>query len=48
MPDLNLDDEGVREEILSIMKYWLDLGVGGFRLDAVTSYYTCDPGKNTA
>lgn len=48
MPDLNLDDEGVREEILSIMKYWLDLGVGGFRLDAVTSYYTGDPEKNTA
>ena len=46
MPDLNLDSEDVRKEIVDIMKYWLDLGVSGFRLDAVTSYYTGDPEKN--
>ena len=41
MPDLNLDSENVREEIKRIMSYWLnDYGVDGFRLDAVTSYYT--------
>lgn len=40
MPDLNLDSPAVREEIVNIMKFWLDHGVDGFRLDAVTSYYT--------
>ena len=40
MPDLNLDSEYVREEISGIMKFWLDKGVDGFRLDACTSYYT--------
>ena len=40
MPDLNLDSEEVRKEISDIMKFWLDHGVSGFRLDAVTSYYT--------
>lgn len=41
MPDLNLDSEKVRAEIVDIMKYWLvDRNVDGFRLDAVTSYYT--------
>lgn len=48
MPDLNLDSEQVRNEIVSIMKFWLDHGTDGFRLDAVTSYYTGDPEKNTA
>ena len=40
MPDLNLDCEALREEIGNITKYWLDMGVGGFRLDAVKEYYT--------
>ena len=41
MPDLNLDSENVRNEIISIMNFWLtDYNVDGFRLDAVTSYYT--------
>ncbi|MCR4586832.1 MAG: alpha-amylase [Lachnospiraceae bacterium] len=42
MPDLNLDNENVRNEIAAICKFWLDKGVDGFRLDAVTSYYTED------
>ncbi len=46
MPDLNLDDPTVRDEIRNIMKYWFDLGVDGFRLDACTSYYTGDVEKN--
>ena len=46
MPDLNLDSEAVRQEIKNIMQYWLDMGVDGFRLDAVTSYYTGDKSKN--
>lgn len=48
MPDLNLDSEAVRQEIQNIMRYWLDMGVDGFRLDAVTSYYTGDKSKNIA
>ena len=40
MPDLNLDQEAVREEIRKIAAFWLEKGVDGFRLDAVTSYYT--------
>ena len=46
MPDLNLDSEAVREEIHDIMNFWLGKGVDGFRLDAVTSYYTGLPEKN--
>src|SRR5579863_5491272 len=34
-PDLNYDNPEVREEMWQIMKFWLDLGVDGFRLDAV-------------
>ena len=41
MPDLNLDSPKVREEIGNIIRFWLqDIGVDGFRLDAVTSFYT--------
>lgn len=39
MPDLNLDNPRVRDEIESIIKFWIDHGVSGFRLDAVTYYY---------
>ena len=34
-PDLNYDNPEVREEIWQVMKFWLDLGVDGFRVDAV-------------
>ena len=34
-PDLNTDNPEVREEIERIMGYWLQLGVAGFRVDAV-------------
>lgn len=39
MPDLNLDSPRVRAEIQRFTKFWLGLGVDGFRLDAVLSYY---------
>ncbi len=42
MPDLNLDSEKVREEFKSIAEFWLNEGCDGFRMDAVTSYYTND------
>ena len=34
-PDLNYDNPLVREEMWNVMKFWLDLGVDGFRVDAV-------------
>jgi maltose alpha-D-glucosyltransferase / alpha-amylase len=34
-PDLNYDNPRVREEIRNIISFWLDLGVDGFRADAV-------------
>ncbi|MBR0213725.1 MAG: hypothetical protein IJL95_03260, partial [Solobacterium sp.] len=46
MPDLNLDSDAVRGEIREIMRYWLNEGADGFRLDAVTSYYTGNADKN--
>jgi maltose alpha-D-glucosyltransferase/alpha-amylase len=34
-PDLNFDNPLVRKTILDVARFWLDLGVSGFRLDAV-------------
>jgi maltose alpha-D-glucosyltransferase/alpha-amylase len=34
-PDLNFDNPRVLREVLSIMNFWLDIGVDGLRLDAV-------------
>jgi maltose alpha-D-glucosyltransferase/alpha-amylase len=34
-PDLNMDNPAVRTEIRRIMGYWLELGVAGFRVDAL-------------
>ena len=34
-PDLNVANPRVREEIAKIMSFWLQLGVSGFRVDAV-------------
>jgi glycosidase len=46
MPDLNLGNEELRAEIEKIAKFWLDLGVGGFRLDAAKEYYSGNAEKN--
>jgi oligo-1,6-glucosidase len=35
-PDLNMDNPQVRQEVKDIMKYWLDMGVDGFREDVIT------------
>lgn len=35
-PDLNMDNPMVREEVKSIMRFWLDMGVDGFREDVIT------------
>ena len=34
-PDLNYDNPTVQEEMIAIMRFWLDMGIDGFRTDAV-------------
>ncbi len=34
-PDLNWDNPKVREEVFSLMRFWLDKGVDGFRMDVI-------------
>jgi maltose alpha-D-glucosyltransferase / alpha-amylase len=38
-PDLNYDNPQVHKEIIDVLDFWLDLGVDGFRLDAVPYLY---------
>ena len=40
-PDLNTHDPAVKEELMRIMGFWLQLGVSGFRLDAVPFLIEC-------
>lgn len=39
-PDLNFDNPRVVDSILNVMKFWLDMGVDGLRLDAIP--YLCE------
>ena len=34
-PDLNYDNPRVQTEMIEVLKFWLDMGIDGFRLDAV-------------
>ncbi len=38
-PDLNYDNPAVQEAMLEVLRFWLDLGIDGFRLDAVPYLY---------
>ena len=38
-PDLNYDNPIVHEEMFNIVRFWLDLGIDGFRADAVPYLY---------
>lgn len=38
-PDLNYDNPEVQEAMLNVVRFWLEMGVDGFRLDAVTRLY---------
>jgi maltose alpha-D-glucosyltransferase / alpha-amylase len=35
LPDLDLGDDGVQEALLGVARFWLELGVDGFRLNSV-------------
>jgi maltose alpha-D-glucosyltransferase/alpha-amylase len=41
-PDLNYDNPAVVAEMLSVLDFWLDLGVDGFRVDAVPYLFERD------
>ena len=41
-PDLNFENPLVRRAVLKVMRFWLDLGVDGLRLDAVAHLYECE------
>ncbi len=45
MPELDFDNEEVRDEVLKIARYYLELGIDGFRFDAAKYIYY---GDNTA
>lgn len=45
MPELNFDNPEVREEMLALAKHYLELGVDGFRFDAVKYIYYGDTDK---
>ncbi|GAA3595354.1 maltose alpha-D-glucosyltransferase [Kineosporia mesophila] len=34
-PDLNFENPAVQEAILDVVRFWMDMGIDGFRLDAV-------------
>ncbi|MCO5970852.1 maltose alpha-D-glucosyltransferase [Actinoallomurus sp. WRP6H-15] len=38
-PDLNFDNPAVQDAMLEVLRFWLDLGIDGFRLDAVPYLY---------
>lgn len=55
-PDLNWENETVREEIYRMMTWWLDKGIDGFRMDVINlisknpelpDAHTPDPGMGT-
>lgn len=46
MPELNFDNEAVRQAVLDIAEYYLNLGVDGFRFDAVKYIYYGDTARS--
>ena len=46
MHDLNWDNPNVRAEIEAVMKFWLDKGVHGYRVDAAKHFFTGSVDKN--
>ena len=41
-PDLNFDSPDVQQAMIDALRFWLDLGIDGFRLDAVPYLYERD------
>ncbi|QQQ79631.1 maltose alpha-D-glucosyltransferase [Saccharothrix sp. 6-C] len=45
-PDLNYDNPAVQSAMLDVLRFWLDLGIDGFRLDAVPYLFERDGTNN--
>ena len=48
MPELNYDNEQVRQDVLDIAKYYIHLGIDGFRFDAAKYIYFGEESKSAA
>ena len=46
MPELNFDNEKVRKAVLDVARFWLELGVDGFRFDAAKYPYYGEHTRN--
>lgn len=46
MPDLNWASEELRTDVKSVMEFWMNKGVGGFRVDAAKEFYSGNVTKN--
>ena len=44
-PDLNFENEAVREAVFDTIRFWMDLGVDGIRLDAIPYLFESDEGN---
>ncbi|HEY0373610.1 MAG TPA: maltose alpha-D-glucosyltransferase [Amnibacterium sp.] len=44
-PDLNYENPAVREAVTDVVKFWLDMGVDGLRLDAIPYLYESEEGN---
>ncbi|MET1052032.1 MAG: maltose alpha-D-glucosyltransferase [Mycetocola sp.] len=44
-PDLNYENPAVHDAMFEIVRFWLDMGVDGFRLDAIPYLYESDEGN---
>jgi maltose alpha-D-glucosyltransferase/alpha-amylase len=41
-PDLNYENPAVQDAMIEVLRFWLDLGIDGFRLDAVPYLYEAE------
>ena len=46
MPELNFDNEAVRQAMVDVARYYLNMGVDGFRFDAAKYVYYTDAGRS--
>jgi len=44
-PDLNFENPAVQEDVMEVIRYWMDLGVDGIRLDAIPYLYESEEGN---
>ena len=47
MPELNFDNPQVRQDMVDLAKFYLDIGIDGFRFDAVKYIYYGDTARST-